>query len=285
MRYVIGGVLAVLALVGAVVLGALVVAPKAPPPTPAPTEAVVEETPDVVVTVEYIVVTATPASEVQGVSISTGGWTPQVKCTWLKANFPQTTEGVQALGAQLAGVQTSRIRTHLYPCNSTETAFDGFIVLGPNEGYSGSITMQVPTNGAIDSYVGANFSGRNTQIGEDTIRAFDGTVTGVSMTYWPWLDEDPTVGSVTTSVTVTAGDCIDPTVLATQMGWRNDGWADQKYGGLRVELTSNGQLPPMWEAQASGRSIKETDPNREMVIGFWTIYPPYSCREALGYSK
>ncbi len=235
-----------------------------------------------------VVPTVTPAPVVQTNSATSGtssDWTPAEKCAWLNANFPQTTEGVQALGAQLASVQTQRVRTHLYPCSGTVTAFDGLIILGPNEGYSGSVTMSVPPNGAIDSYVGASFTGNTQQIGVDTVRGFDGKVTATTMTYWPWLDENPPVGSVTTSNVTTTGQCIDPTVLATQQGWRNDGWADQTYGGLRVELTTAGQLPPMWEAVASGRSIKESDVNREMVATVWTVYPPFACRDELGYSK
>lgn len=223
-------------------------------------------------------------------------WTPAQKCDWLRANFPQTTADVQALGAKLANVQTARIRTHAFPCDLKTTVFDGFIVLGPNEGYHGAVTMTVPKNGAIDSYHGATFSGTNMEIsppeprGTDTVRGFDGTVTGVSMTFWPWLDENPPSGQTAAPAPQGSNEpasvsCIQPTKLASDNGWADKGWADQKYGGLRVELTKAGSLPAKWEAQASGRRINEDDQAREMVAGFWTVYPPHACRTELGYSS
>lgn len=223
-------------------------------------------------------------------------WTPAQKGEWLRANFPQTTEAVQALGARLAGVPTQRVRTHLYPVDSVNTVFDGFIILGPNEGFQGEVTLEVPPNGAVDAYPGARFTGRTKRIGSETTRALDGTVTGVSMTYWPWLDEDPPIGQKTQTATdntktdaktaeTPKTNVEGPEQLATRMGWKVIEWADQKYGGLRVELSSPGQLPDKWEALASGRTIKESDTNREMVPGVWTIYPPFADREALGFSK
>lgn len=216
------------------------------------------------------------------------------KCEWLRSHFPQTTASVQALGAKLANVQPNRIATHLYPCDATNTVFDGFIVLGPGEGYSGSFTLTVPDHGAVDSYPGATFSGNNHRIGAETIRATSGKVTAVRATYWPWLDENPPSAQTTgyaPNVTPVADQptaaptCVDPTALATSRGWNNLGWSDQKYGGLRVQLSNSDTLPDKWEALTSGSGIHESDTNRQMSPGTWTIYPPFACRESLGYSK
>ncbi len=229
-------------------------------------------------------------------------WTPAQKCEWLRSNFPQSTSGVQSLGAQLAGVQTQRIATHLYPCDTVNTAFDGFIILGPNEGYNGSFTIAVPAHGAVDAYPGATFTGRSMQIGSETIRAFDGSVTAQRATYWPWLDENPPTASSSTMppaqpaaqaipAATPPGDvqCLDPVTLAMQKKWMKPGdkpnWADTQYGGLRVELKSTDQLPPKWEAISSGRTIKENDTDRTMVIGWWSIYTPYDCRAQYKFSK
>lgn len=218
------------------------------------------------------------------------------KCEWLKAHFPQTTASVQALGAKLANVQPNRIATHLFPCDATNTVFDGFIVLGPNEGYSGSFTLEVPDHGAVDSYPGATFSGNNHRIGAETIRATSGKVTAVRATYWPWLDENPPsaqtgpapaqpTAAPTTQTQPGNAACVDPTALASSHGWQNLGFADQKYGGLRVQLSGSDTLPSGWEALTSGGGIHESDTNRQMSPGNWTIYPPFACRESLGYSK
>lgn len=230
-------------------------------------------------------------------------WTTSDKCEWLRENFPQTTSGVQALGAKLAKVETQRVRTHLYRCSETETVFDGFIILGPNEGYSGNVTLSVPAHGAVDSYVGATFSGNHVQIGANTVRGLGGTVTGVTMTYWPWLDEDPPLGTTSQPPTppapaapkaeptaapapVATTNCVGPKKLAFDRGWKDGGWADEKYGGLRVELVREDQLPPMWEAICEGGvHVYESDTNRAIGPAVCTIYPPYSCRETLGFSK
>lgn len=233
------------------------------------------------------------------------------KCDWLVRNFPQgnpigTPGQVQQLGARMANVQQERIRTHIFLCPSG-TVYDGYIVLGPNEGYGGNVTMSVPMPGtAIDSHATATFTGRTQKLGVDTIRAFDGQVTGLSMTFWPWLDEAPPVSDTTlfggpftsspggttpsqpapvTTPVASTSQCMQPDQLASQNGWQNLGFADKKFGGLRVQLSSSGTLPASWEALTGGKSIKETDPERSMTSGVWTIYPPFSCRDALGYSK
>jgi len=267
---------------------------------------------------------ATPTAEAPAApsdsTVVTSEWTPEQKCEWLRMNFPQTTAGVQSLGARLGNVDTKRIATHIYHCDASTSVFDGFIVLGPNEGFSGAVTYTVPQNGAIDAYsvtCGARYSATPTLINDlpencdDTWRAVEGTVTAQRLTYWPFNDDNPptsavtvapaaaatadiTVSPVATPVATAAAPmptdantltCVNPTALATQMKWNNKGWADQTYGGLRVELTKPGELPALWEAQSSGREVKQDTANREMVPGVWTIYPPYDCREELGFSR
>ncbi len=275
--------------------------------TPADWLIIIEKIAEVTGTATTADAPATPAAEAP--VVSTSEWTPEEKCEWLRMNFPQTTAGVQALGARLGNVDTKRIATHIYHCDASTSVFDGFIVLGPNEGFSGAVTYTVPQNGAIDAYsvaCGARYSATPTLINDlpencdDTWRAVEGTVTALRLTYWPWNDDNPpTVAGVvvpaaaaveatavpTATEESTALVCIAPDALATEMGWKNKGWADETYGGLRVELTKAGELPELWEAIASGRNIKQDSVEREMVPGFWTIYPPYDCREELGFSR
>lgn len=232
---------------------------------------------------------ATEASAASGpaaVDAAPANSQPITKCDWLGANFPQTTEAIQAYGASLAGVVPERVRTHVYRCTPTETVFDGLIILGPNEGYSGEFTIAVPANGAVDSYAKATYTGRHELLGAatDTMRAFDGTVTAVTATYWPWLDEAPPISGGTSSQTVAGAACIDPTALAAQHGWTYSAAPDQ-YGGLVVTLTGSDELPADWEANGPTGSIKEFGINRAMSATTYTIYPPYSCRAALGYSQ
>lgn len=147
--------------------------------------------------------TTTPPAQAQ-----TGGqWTRQQKCDWLKANFPQSTQTVQEFGAKATtpNVEPKRIRASSYPCDAAGNGvFDGFIVLGPNEGFGGEVTMTVTPGGAIDAYdvkCGARYSATPRKVAggkpnpcDDTWRADSGTVTGQSMTYWPWNDEHPPLG-------------------------------------------------------------------------------------------
>lgn len=232
-------------------------------------------------------------------------WSPAQKCAWLQSNFPQDTAGVQKLGARLAGVQPERVRTHLYPCSGTQTAFDGFVVLGPNEGYSGSFTLQVPTNGAVDSYPGAAFTGSNRQIGVETVRAFDGSVTAVTASYWPWLDENPPAGGGQALVPQEApaqapaqvaqtkaaapavpkaasGNCMLASVLAAQRGWKviDNPTSVTKYGGSVVELPPGASLPSGWEFSGSPGAKPANG-------GVFSIYPPNDgvCRARLGVAS
>ncbi len=156
-------------------------------------------------------------------------------------------------------------------------------MLGPNEGYSGEFTLSVPEGGAIDSYADATYTGRHEVLGSatDTVRAYDGKVTAVTATYWPWLDENPPVDS---SSSLPEG-CMTTASLAEELGWDvYDGKVD-KYGGLVIEVTSPSKLPDGWVAVTEGKKIDEFDSYRGMKVGFWTVYPPYSCRKALGYSQ
>ncbi len=214
------------------------------------------------------------------------------KCSWMRINFPQTTEEVQALGAKLASVDPKRVRTHVFRCTPTQTVFDGMTILGPNEGWNGEFTLQVPANGAVDSYQAAKYTGKTELLGPetDTMRAYDGSVTAVTATYWPWLDENPPLVAADVStkpaepVTKTTG-CIDPKDLAKDNVWTYSGTPD-KYGGLQVTLTSVGTLSDSWMANGEGGiHIGDSDTIRTMRTGVWTIYPPFSCREELGYSQ
>lgn len=210
------------------------------------------------------------------------------KCSWLEANVPQGNDGIdlQKFAANLLGVPVDRIRVHLHPCGNGKMMYDGFIVLGPREGnWTTLVTVNVPQGGAIDSYNEATYSVTPTTIGQNTKRAVSGTVTATTMTYWFWLDEAPPVSSgiPSTGSSETTG-IIDPTDLAIQHGWSYLG-APDVYGGLVVTLTSVDTLPLYWEAMTQGSSIKETDVNRTMSAGTWTVYPPYAHRAALGYSQ
>lgn len=220
-----------------------------------------------------------------------GSWTPTQKCEWLRGHFPQTTASVQALGAKLANVQTQRVATHLFPCDATNTVFDGFIVLGPNEGYSGSFSIDVPANGAVDSYPGATFTGTNRRIGSETIRGTSGKVTATRATYWPWDDDNPPTGASAANTNQPASDnvCMLGKDLALQMKWPLIG--DQsdditKYGGARIHLDSAAQLPTQWEGISGGRKIATDSSDHTMVQGDWSIYPPPgACRDQLGVAK
>lgn len=269
---------------------------------------------------------ATPAAEATAPAadsgmVMTSDWTPEQKCEWLRMNFPQTTAQVQALGAKLANVPTERIATHIYHCDSETSVFDGFIVLGPNEGFSGAVTLTVPQNGAIDSYpveCGARYSeiptliNRMPQNCDNTMRAINGTVTAQRMTYWPWNDDvEHTVSSVvpaaaetpvaaptvaapaptvaapapTAAPTEPAIECVHPTEIAAKIGAKDVEWADEKYGGRRIEVTKAVELPLGWAGTASGRNIEENDTNRTLVPGFWSVYPPRACRAQWGYEQ
>lgn len=249
--------------------------------------------------------TAAPTSAPYGPSVS--------KCEWLRANFPQSDGGVQADVANLTGntIPLQRVAMHKYQCGDGTEVYDGGIVLGPSEGWDQAFSITVPYPGSVvDSYPQALFSGNHFRLSNATERATSGSVSGLRATFWPWWDENPPTGPVPamtaapagqqpqsaptmaappppppTSVPVLNPACVQPADLATQMGWKNLGWADKTYGGLRVELTQPSQMPPKWEAITKGRHIYQDDADRSMATGVWSIYPPFECRDALGFSK
>lgn len=293
---------------------------------------------------------APPPANVPVLGSGGGEWTPASKCEWLRANFPQTTEKIQTYGAKLAGVEPKRIRPTTYDKCEGLDVFDGFIVLGTNDGFSGAVTLIVPQGGAIDAYArecGAAYEfdpalqADKAEVCDDTWRATRGWVQALSMTYWPWNDaapppfdgvapaaatatplatntvapanptpnatqtalaQVPVIATSTTApptivataaatatpvVIVTAGpeeDCTHPKDIAAKMGWTDVEWADEKYGGRRVELKSASTLPLGWEGETSGHSISASDTDRSMVPGFWSVYPPRGkCRAQWGF--
>lgn len=233
------------------------------------------------------------------------------KCGWLKANFPQNTKGVQELGASLAGVETSRITTHEYRCSKTtaEAVFDGFVVLGPNEGFGGNVTLTVPSHGAIDGSqpsCGYTYSGNTTVEGDlpedcdDTVRASDGTVTGPRLTYYPYNDANPpkkgdkfdpgatnATSSTDSSASSTTGDetCMTGRDLAKKMKWTvmedQTATIDNKEAGFGVvvQVETETTVPDGWIAQFDGPQLSGGD---LVTPGFYTFWPPEGdCRETL----
>lgn len=83
---------------------------------------------------------------------------------------------------------------------------------------------------------------------------------------------------------VSSVECPHPQELARQKGWRDKGWASDPYGGLNVELNKADTLPQKWEALGA-RRIVESDPDRSMSAGVWTIYTPFACRDKFGFSR
>lgn len=258
------------------------------------TPVVVEVTRIVVVTATPVAATATPPSVAVG--------TTSNKCEWLRNNFPQTDTGVQQYVVSLTGdtIPQRRVTIHKFQCGDGSEVYDGGIVNGPAEGWSESFSISVPYRGSVvDSYPGATFSGEHFALSSATERATSGMVTAVRATFWPWWDERPPLGqsiapfvaptqptSAAAVVPTTAPACIDPEQLATQMGWTNLGWADKTYGGLRVQINQTSSLPVGWMAQGQDLNIGEYDANRVLPAGkVVTIYPPYGCREQLGFSK
>ncbi len=235
------------------------------------------------------------------------------KCAWLRDNFPQTTEEIQELGARLAGVHESRIRTHgPYRCSSStnESVFDGFVVLGPNEAHPGMVTMTVAEHGRIDSYdpiCGAKYSVPPTEIrGElpnpcdDTWSAYSGKVTALSMTYYPFDDHNPpnqggTSSSETTDTNQSPAaaapvvSCMLASDYAGQMKWplvEPQVESVTKYGGAQVVVTSDAILPQGWEAIVGDLKLKGGDLLTAGTIDdplTYSIYPPPGeCRVQLG---
>lgn len=213
---------------------------------------------------------------------------PDAKCLFLQATFPQTTQEIQALGSALADVPTTRIRPEITSCDD-ESAYAGFVVTGPNEADAGTFTLHVPEGGAVDSYAescGAEYSSGDPVLindmpndCDDTYRATEGSVTAESATYWH-IDDAQWPQQLDTS-------CIAPEDMAQVIEAENQGWADQQYGGLRVKTTQQTRLPEGWEALGEeGASIRGDAPDRDMEAGtVWSMYPPFTddCRSKLGF--
>lgn len=233
------------------------------------------------------------------------------KCEWLLKYFPQTTSGVQELGAQLAGVSPQRISTHSYiVCGADKPAvFDGFTILGPNEGYPGSVNLTVTSGGAIDSYdpaCGATYTSTPKEVGpghpdpcDDVWRATSGQVTAERLTYWPWLDgvnngqppeaslvvaENPAENQEPESPAAGEPICMTTPEMVASLGATSQGETDQ-WGGMAVQIVNPVQLPDGWMAETEGGKIAEFGGDRTLTIGYWTIYPPYTCRASLGYKQ
>lgn len=244
-----------------------------------------------------------------------GSFTAAQKCDWLKSNFPQSTEGVQSYGAKLANVPAQRVRTHIFPCDTKTSVFDGLIVLGPNEGFAGEVSVTMPSiGGALDAYdtaCGAKYSETPVLINsmpnkcDSTWRVTGGSanVKALSLTYWPWNDDKPPVGAAATSSsgkdssasapapasTGGSGDCKLGKDLASEKGWPLVGSQASSitdFGGARVTVPNGATLPAGWAALSSGRKIEPNATDRSMVGGDWSIYPPEgACRTQLGVSK
>ena len=247
----------------------------------------------------------------------------KAKCDWIKSSgFPQDTAGVQALGAKLAGVDPARISTNIYRCDTKGNAvFDGFVVLGPNEGYSGDVTLEVPAHGAIDGApadCGYTYTGDNSVVAtlpehcDSTVRATSGTVTGPRVTYYVYNDDDPPAEgdkydagkSASGSTTKHRGASgtpeadamkwcmtVDDLLASKEYKGKFEIMADSeqtdditKYGGRRVTALSNFDLPDGWAAKTNGVDLAGGD--TVMQGDTVTIYPPNgACRDKLGVSK
>lgn len=256
-------------------------------------------------------------------AIDPAAWALQ-KCAWLKANFPQETGAIQTLGVSLAGVPKERIRAgEKFRCSTTtaESVFQGFVVLGPNEGYHGTFTLAVPAHGAVDAYsvpCGAKYTGNFKLVAggqpnpcDDTYRASDGTVTALSATYYPWNDADPPVKqappfnsqavpvpsspvSPTTPVSPTApidatksgtnADCKTGKALADERGWLvlpTQSTEVTKFGGAQIEVKAGKE-----GNLPNGWEAKTSGPDLKggdlLTPGFYSIYPPHgACRQQL----
>lgn len=242
-----------------------------------------------------------------GGNASGGSWTPAQKCAWLEANWPQTLAGIQnriVSAAESQNVTADRVVDHLFPCSSTDTAHDGGIIEGPDEGkHDGTpFTIAVPTGGAIDVYPGANCTGTSRQIGPETLRCYSGKVVNVvRATYWPWLDENPPIAqsqnapaapvvvqqapaaaaapAPAKAAPAASPNCMLGSALAAQKGWKvvDNPASVTKYGGTVVDLPAGSQLPTGWESKGSPGAKPANG-------GVFSIYPPNDgiCRAKLG---
>lgn len=196
------------------------------------------------------------------------------KCNWLRENFPQSTEDIQAVGSVLAGVPADRITTHEYKCSKDGkvAVFDGFVVLGKFEGKGTSaVTLTVPKYGAIDGSqpsCGYTYTGDYSTVAdlgeegddcEDTVRATSGKVTGNRLTYYPFYDLNPPPADYEFDPGVSAQSssngngsdpgnqasastdllCVTGAELADERGWTvldNQPASVTDYGGAQIQV-------------------------------------------------
>lgn len=235
--------------------------------------------------------------------------TPREKCDWIADNFPQTTAEVQALGAAIAGVEKERINTVPLRCDpkSAESVFQGFTVLGPNEGYGGDVTISPWEHGAVDGSreeCGYTYDGETTVEGDfpeecdDTIRLHDGSATGPRFTWYVWDDaNEPDMdkdtydwqavidGKADTDDPDTSGnvECMLATDMADKMGWTVQDEQPEgvtKYGGAVIDVTKDTTVPPGWAATNGDLQLEGGD---LMTPDTYSLYPPGGeCRDTLG---
>lgn len=99
----------------------------------------------------------------------------QLKCEWIKANFPQTISAI----AQTYGVPENRITLLFEGCDD--------IVMGFQIGSGAVIELKVPDGGCIDAPSDAVFTGDYSPIpSADGVRAYSGIVRAEILTYRPW---------------------------------------------------------------------------------------------------
>ena len=83
--------------------------------------------------------------------------------------------------------------------------------------------------------------------------------------------------------------CIHPEILAQQKGWDSPWLVDNVYGGYNVTVSTQSELPSLWEANQFNSEnqiideIHQYDSNRKMSSGVWVIYPPCNCRSEFGF--
>ena len=157
--------------------------------------------------------------------------------------------------------------------------------------------MSVPSGGVLDAYdpeCGAVYSETPVEIGgghsnpcDDSWRATSGTVTAESITYWPWWDQAPSHMGTVPEEGGSGGEavlCIKTPRMANRLGAEPQGDVDE-WGGLAVNFANPADLPMGWMAQFEGGSVDEFGNERTVPPGFATLYPPYTCREELGYKQ
>lgn len=111
------------------------------------------------------------------------------------------------------------------------------------------------------------------------------------------VENTTTITSTATEViptsTVNSVECVHPQELANQKGWLNPILSDSIYGGFKVSLLIDSDLPELWEAnkynnqnlEVLEKQIFERSSNRDMDAGTWVIYMPKDCRASYGFYK